>query len=237
MKVGEYDGGMWVQQSTLRQRAWISCCRSLDWQTLQGQERTRRVLRSRAGVYWAQGGTEESDSNQHQQTFNNNAKWEVVDASYKVRRQQKIGWLVCLRNGFLWYLWLCLPVFTCFYMFLLSQHHMKRCKNWPRHGDGSREALVIQGSGLPRCRCDAKKCATRCHEVQSELSQLTMHHQALQHGPPNRRDKLVQSCPNKQDYTLYDHYFKKMCNVQVASHEKMFAMWCHVQKTSKNWIC
>ena len=56
MKVGEYDGGMWVQQSTLRQRAWISCCRSLDWQTLQGQERTRRVLRSRAGVYWAQGG-------------------------------------------------------------------------------------------------------------------------------------------------------------------------------------
>jgi hypothetical protein len=41
---------------------------------------------------------------------------------------------------------------------------------------------------------------------------------------PQEQNKLVQSGPNKQDYTLYDHYFKKMCDVQVASHEKMFAM-------------
>ena len=159
-------------------------------------------------------------------------KWLTLHIKWEDNKNR----LVCLSEK--WILVIFMIVFTCyFYLFFTCFYYLsttwKRCKNWPRHGDGSREALVIQGSGLPRCRCDAKKCATRCHEVQSELSQLTMHHQALQHGPPNRRDKLVQSCPNKQDYTLYDHYFKKMCNVQVASHEKMFAMWCHVQKNIK----
>ena len=76
-------------------------------------------------------------------------------------------------------------------------------------------------------------CQEMRHEVQRELSQLTMHHQALQHGPPNRRSKtnLSNLVPTNKTIRFTTSMLEK--HVQCAGSIARKNV-CHVMPCAKN---